>query len=628
MKRAPIIFLLTISLLSATPSVSAYTIFDPGNYAGRMGEYAKQLLQYASEVSTEYSSEVTAIQQMTSTIKQTVFDPLQDVLRLVAIAESGKQIKNLVLGGGADGTSLLKIDPQEYLMSIGDSSVEENIDYVSNVDGIYSDSILSSVISKTRTENGVKEQLAAASQSTIPTTVQDHLCNNDDVRGKLALSQVENADGTYDNNALQQKKDELYDVYCLGNPATDKVLASNLMELSTQQPEAGGTWSTWLQTTGAHGGGAQNSYTQNVKATTVVAVKKAEKMDAKKTDLESGGGIASKTECGLNNVDLVDNTFLIGHKYCPEGKEKITNLGSQLSASYKEAINSPLDLLKSSYGSQGLFAMIGDVIGVMGMVGTDEGGAGSFTPTIPAVDPSTWTHTLVPGSYEANLMIDPMKKIFNKHLESLDELTLTDNKYITSLDNYISDLASGKSCYDGLITRYQKVDTVTDADGKTTKAKPAINKTIDNLEDPRFTSAFAFYLLETDNTNKEKTRISTELVSITTTQTLINNTYASTTISDSIEEIQFLFTDYQNKVDNTPLPGIIMSGKRVGELMQFDSKITQSKTDLPEAGILGALAKYSNLCTEVENEYDCNYIKAGKWTWDPNTKTCTNGSDN
>ena len=510
-----------------------------------------------------------------------VLGPIADAMRLVQMTKSGNFIRNLVLGSMGTNNALLITNPKQYLTNQGKASIRESLKNVADAKGVYSDAISGDEIRAARMKYDSKAQLTAISHSNRPAEIQKNLCSDDELTKLTELAGTDDPqDPTYNT-----RREELYEKLCGGNPAEDPELAKALLALDSQNPSVGG-WNSFLTAT-QEGGSA----VAKMRASVVIATNEQAKVVAKAADLTMGSGVRSETECGPGNADLKSDED--GQTFCPEGKEKIIKLGSQLDQSLKAAIGSPLKLLSDSYGSKGIFALIGSIASLIGTVNSTVNAFQSVTtsgtpPTTTTVggvtttvySTSAYSHTLTPGTGQSKQLTDTVKQQTDKHTEDLNKLGAVDGGYLTAINSYGAILSQGKTCYDSLISNFPEI---------------TINGTRFNAlaNNAQVQTGLAFFNSELSKNNTLKNTISTEITAISTTKTLVNETVTRITRSDSVEEIQDVFTNYTNRVDKERLPGVTASLSRTSESMRFNDTVT-TMTDVG-----GQVTTTMNQCAQI-----------------------------
>lgn len=512
---------------------------------------------------TDIASIATTANVANDFLQNWVLGPIADAMRLVQMTKSGNFIRNLVLGSMGTNNALLITNPKQYLTNQGKASIRESLKNVEDAKGVYSDAISGDEIRVTRMKYDSKAQLTAISHSDRPAVIQKNLCSDDEL---TKLTELAGEDEPQDPDTYNTRTEELYAKLCDGDPADDPELAKALLALDSQNPSVGG-WDSFLTAT-QEGGSA----VAKMRASVVIARNEQAKVVAKATDLTMGNGVKSETECGPGNKDLQEDGA--GNTFCPDGKETVIKNSSQLDQSLKAAIGSPLKLLSDSYGSKGIFALIGSIANLIGTVNTTmtafqtvtTSGTPPVTTTVNGVttttySTSTYSHTLTPGTGLSKQLTDAAKQQTDKHLEDLNKLGGVDGTYLEAINSYGSTLMQGKSCYESLITNFPEA-TIGGV------YFPALST------NSQVQSGLAFFNTELNKNNTLKNAISTEINAIQVTRSLVTETITKVASSDSVEEIQDLLANYTNRVDKEKLPGVTASLSRMSESMRYNDSVT------------------------------------------------------
>lgn len=601
MKKIIFSFALIISLLSVNTQRSyaflgfGDIVFDPSAFGQFLVAQGTRIGQFAEDVMTTGFAGTSAAQETISTIKQTITDPIKDALLLISIAKSGKQIQSLVLGSLGNNNALLVSNPQQYIEQKGRDAVRQNLSIVDKANGAYSNSIFNTVTKMSQARSDPKAQLTSLSKSSIPSIVQKKLCfEGPEVLNDIAQEDVGvDKDGNVDDALYADRREELYNALCIGTPdGPDNVeLAEKLEEINRLRPDIGG-WETYLSVVGG-----DNAYTKNVKAVSLIEATRAEDAAARLRDLANGKGIRSNLDCDVPATTTEPG----GVPLCPLGHEIIANLGSQLSESFKTAINTPLDMAKHAYGSQGgMVSMFSDIASIIGTVkslntalssgngsannGTQYGTSNSTYPsgTSPntASTRSTATQDLAAGSTERNKLAGPIKRQLSTHTTALNDLEDVDKKYLSEISLVSSAIEGVGSCYNQLRTDFPSL-----------------------ANDQRVSSGLDFYSSRKANIDGLKNTISDEFSSIARARAVITKTMTVASSSNSSEEISNAYSFYQDTFDNEGLPSTSSSLTRQGELMRFAQK---NKADLEVnmevGGSIGVIPQHQKDCAAIRQQ--------------------------
>lgn len=598
--------------------------------------YLVQGTQLSKETISSFANTATMVSTAATQINQVVFRPLQDALMLATILKSSNQIKTLVLGGVGGDTSLLITNPELYIKQKGVESLKIQAGQVAKADGVYSNSILNSMVTIARINSDTAGTLASLSKSSIPKTVQTDLCSDAKLES-IAINDVTGSDGTYDITAMRARKTEIYNKLCTGDPNNDKALAQALITAGNQTGAGG--WGTWLAATNG-----DNEFTKKQLALALVERERIAKEGAKAADLARGSGVISKTECLLK----VPNQAT-GGTDCVD--EAITQSGSQLNSALRSAINAPLDVLKNAYGTggaassfgnllSGIASILGSVNSIRNSVNAVSGQAQSmvYTPgsggdprlqvTLAGSNPPRTLGTVVQSgtvsntprtpdtvvqsgivsntptgrtSYEQDLagktkakeqLIKPILDMLTQHTKVLASLETSDASYLDAITEYSGYIEGVGACYQKLITDFpaQVIDGTSFAS---------------LANDKRVVDAMAYYSSRKTTTGALKTQVTTEISLIGTTRTLVSNTRTSITNSNSSDEISDTFDSYNATVENNNLPSVTTGVTRDADVITYKSNTAseiQNFAGTENAANGGKITKLNDQCAAIRPE--------------------------
>lgn len=617
MKKIIISLFFTLIIFSGTtrPSFAGAggIVFDPSNLGQMLKEFPVELKNLASTVSTELTSKTGAIQQTLSTLNQTVFRPAQDALTLYTTLSSSEKIKNLVLGGVGGQTSLLIQNPERYIKQKGVESLKLNVGHISQADGIYSNSILDSVVQSARERSDTAGTLASLSRSSLPKTIQNDICEDSKLEN-LAMGYVTDADGNYDLVALRDKKAELETSLCNGDPndPNNKGLAEALTVLG-QETNAGG-WDKLLAKTSG-----ENSFTKERRALSLIEKERETKEAAKNLDYSLGKGVISKTACLVKIPNEVT-----GGEDCIESV--IEQTGDQLNTALSDAIKAPLDLIKNSYGTGGFAGAFGGLItnvtSILGSVNsirssvnsvtgqlqgitssaemltrggdaslqiTSQGGTSQgpgTTPTQPTTPVNTPQTT---GSYVQDLagnastkknLIGSIMNPLKSHLDALIALERSDARYLQEITKYNGYIEGVNTCYRGLINNYPS-EILYEVRNRYTNSLLFSETTFSSLnQNSDVIAGLQYYTTKKNESDTLRSTVTSEIASINTTRTLINTTKTTIENSNSTEEILDTFSSYTDTINNNDLPSEISGLTRESDVISYESNVSLAIRDV------------------------------------------------
>ena len=592
-----IVILILISSLSQSRyvlAVGADTIGGPITAITTPKDFFEQISQTASAISTAVATPITAAQTTLSTIKTTILDPVKDALTIALAIKNGKQVLALVLGGGSD-TALLIQNPGQYVKNKANTEVRVQLNAINQVNGTYGRSVQETITRSQRAQNDPNGQIAALSRSSIPAMVQNTVCA-DKKLSEIAKNDVTETDGRYNRDAYTARKNELFNSLCRGDPDKDPALARRLNEVVRQRPDLAGSNVLLALTSG------DNPAARVTGIQAIISKMSAEKARLAQEDLTRGGGIVSKTECNKWSEEDPES----GEKICLD--ESITHTASQLAASFKDALNLPGDLLKSSVGGGSLISTIAGIVGSIGTIAgmadqltggnntTSSSNSQSYTPANQSYTPQQRGNTSVvtsapavidipAGSQQKANLLNPVEAQLNSHLSSLSSLKTIDTDYISEIQNYTNVINSGQLCYNQLVTDF-----------------PADSNSgfVSLADDQRVITALSQYSTMKNDVTQLRNNIITEQGKIDTTVSLINKTLTDLRATNSSVEFSSIFTFYQNTVDTQNLPGIMAGATRGTEFHTFKNKVTEETQNIAEAHQYdGRLIVLMNTCANI-----------------------------
>jgi hypothetical protein len=579
------LLVLTVYAAGITPGHAIFCS-NCSQWSQQLLDYFRQGLQYAKEVSTDFSSGITATQQTLETVNNRILIPMRDAMTIITIMKSGDAIQNLILGSMGTDPLMVK-NPESYFKNKALSSIGVDMSILSRQNSFYGNSVLSSLISSTRYNYAdVSTKLAAINKSSIPKMIQSKVCNDASL-SQLAQEDIFNGsdDGTIDPDALGDRKRELNRALCNGDPDTNPALAATLQKISEQRPDIGG-WDAWLALTGG-----DNAYNKTVQSQQVINQKAQEVIDRAKADLAMGGGIKSLTECKkYAENDLNGNLY--GESSTPGcALEEVRRTSSVLNSLYMEALNAPTKLLQNTLGPGAgnlvntAFTSINLIQGITSAMDSLSGDSSGGPTNIPGLVVSSPTpiKDLTNNPKAKESLTTPPKQQLLTHQQSLGTLERVDQNYIADIGFYQNRLGVMKGCYDKLVSDHPQTQG-----------------------DQRVTSAYSYYQSKTGSNTTLQTKITEEIRLIGTTKTLVANTIDKINSSQSSEEILTTFNSYQNQVDSQNLPNIMTGATREGEHATFKGEIDQASLEG------GALFTYNADCTAIRQQLETmNFTGAG-----------------
>jgi len=582
--------MLTITIISSTTK-PAQAFLGFGDIVFDPAALVQAILSYTPESITATGAMMSGVQQTIDTINNNVLKPMKDAMTLIQIVKSGKLVDTLITAS-TGGDPLLISNPKLYLQNKGIAITQGGVDSLATQNGVYSNSLMKSIVAKAKVDNSsLATNLAAINQSGIPAIQKAKICN-DTALSQMAKSQVSLSGGDYNT-----VKASINNSLCAGNPATDPALAKRLIESSNKNPSL----DTFYRITSG-----DNEYTkaQLAQQATDKAAEAAKNTATK--DVAAGGGIKSQTTC----------TKFASNGLCIE--DTIKQAASVLNKAYTDALGSDVATKISSIGS-GAGSIIGTAFNAISLIngltsaasglagavgGSGSGNNGTFgTVTMPngtVVTAPVITNTTVTSStgYSQDLKNNSQgkdtissapKDLLQQHLKMLNELKSSNSNYLSTIDSYNSQLGSVKACYDGLLS---KPIQVTDEFGHTSTGMSAGFL----ATEPRMAAAQNFYNRKTVANNQKSLEIAAELKKIDITSNLITSTISSINNSNSTDEITSLFKNYQDTVKNQDLPDLTSGAPRMGDQLTLAGELRVTTMQG------GDLFNLSATCTSMQRE--------------------------
>lgn len=563
-------------------------------FCGNCKNFAQGVFDSIKEAATTIFTGTASVQQTIDTVNNKVLKPMKDAMTLTQIVKSGQMVNTLITAS-TGGDPLLISNPKLYLQNKGIAVTQGGVDSLASQNGVYSNSIMNSVVAKAKKNNSsLTTNLTAINQSSIPAMEKAKICN-DTALSNMAKSQVAASGGDY-----LTVKSNLNSSLCTGNPSTDPALAKRLIAVSNKNPS--------LDTFYAITSG-DNQYTKSqLSQIEIDKAAEAAKTAAAKDIGGGGGGIKSKTTCtktasnGLCIEDTVKQASSVLNKAYTD------SLGSDVATKISSIGSGAGSIIGTAFNAISLFKGLTSVASSLtGTVGGSSGGSGNSsklgTVTIPtgAVVPVvTNTTTASSNGYAQDLknnpqskktITDSIKDLLKYHQKVLDDLRKSDNDYLSTITSYNSQLDSMKACYDSILSK--SVEYVDEFGIKTTGMSSGFPAT-----ESRMAAANSFYNQKKNINDTKASTIRTELKKIDLTSTLVINTSSIVDNSNSTDEIAAIFKDYQDTVNNQDLPDMNSGASKIGEQMTFAGELQISTIDG------GEIFNLNTTCTSMKQELD------------------------
>ncbi len=542
--------LLLIAIL-ATQISTVGTSYASGLIAGAIEP--TQILNNIELIGVNISDATTAFSTEGDFVTNTIIKPITQGLINAAQEQMASEITTWA-NGGFGGDALILPDAQRYLQDQALNQVKIALADLPQ-DGLFSDSIFSTLVGKYKNVDDLGAQLTELSQSNIPAIIQKNICD-DATLSSLALSDVQLADGTFVNEALVARKNELWNYACAGDPATNPEVARRLDDLNNQRPEIGG-WDSWLDVTGGN-----NDYTRSTKVDILVAEAAAEKARLAERKVFDGEGAINQTRCEEYAGPTQEGV-------APLCKKTVTLTPSEfIDSTISAAVTSKLDRLTNLTpdGLASFFATLAVTKLTAGLNQTISGafsGSGSTNNTATPIGSSAPVRQdLLSDPARRDELLRPMTKQITYYLSTLDSLEAVDQTYLSDVAAYEARLSVGRMCYNQLV-----------ADGLTTAADPA----------------FGFYANRQARIDAIRATISNDTTKIAEARTYIAQVTSQLSTSNSTQEMSTIFNGYMDVVDTRNFPGIQTTATRKGEY-------TKNRSDSTNDADVG---RYETTCAQI-----------------------------
>lgn len=555
-------------------------------------DHGTQIASLGKEAITSSASLTTSVNTTLMQVDQLILKPMRDAMTLISIAQSGKNIQNLI--SGSLGTDKLLVD--NPLKLFNDSMTEVRLGAISEIaasGGPFADSIMGTLFEDAKFESlDLGAKLSAINTSSIPAMMSAKICDND-----AFLTSLVTDNGAQTADEIEAKKTEIYNFACSASP-NDNEQAAKLIALNEQNPQILNSSDNNSQTIGdgfydltVRG---NNQYTKSALSIVQTDLDAKKKEEQVKADVNVvGGGIKSLTECIRRAQPLPG----MNPDQAPCLETSVIQTSSVLNDQFKDALGAPLQTLISSFGTgaggligtafnaislfQGISSSIGSLTGGSGgggSGGSSTGLAATFNnPLIVKVNQTPTPDLATNPQAKATITETPAKHL-GTHLNVLSTLSSTDQSFLTAISGYQGQINSMKSCFINVGTEFEATSS------------------------PRITAAVNYANSLTNNNNTLKAKIDNELSLIATTRTLISETQTKINNSESTQEILDIFNDYLNTVTSKGLPSMTSGGTRDAELIGYKSEAEQN---LMEGGsLVWYITDCGTLRAELQNMRD------------------------
>lgn len=529
------VLIATLTLSGAQLSYAQYVVFDPTQYATQIPQYAKDIItsaaSYANQINTFYLK-----------YKASVLDPLANALIVITLLNQQTATANLVTGA-LGGNALLKDNPEQWIKNQGLNSVRISLGDISAKNGTYSNSLFGNIVDTYRTSSSLKNTLEGLSNSSIPSIVQTNVCKDASLTN-IARNDVTKADGSFDPTELKNRKQDLFNSLCVGNPTININLGKKLEEVGKQRPDIAGQ-DTFLAIISG-----DNAYNRAVKAQLAIAEDVGKKTKAAEADLTKGGGIASPTKCADTPVGgptgaTAEGALNIGNVLCRN--QVLTGVGSTISSAYQQAINAPIQKLVASFGD-GILGSLTTLFTTWNSVKQLSNAFSSLTNDASGTSGGSTGASVGVGLNNATLVpiITPIDRQLTSTLTELTNLEKTHASLLSQVQSQESYASTTKSCFQALI----KDSIIAESDA-------------------RAVAASTYFTRKTTEGASTRASISQEIISIGQVRTLITDTRTKLSQATSSDAVSTAFATYNEKVLTQNLIGASAAAAREGEIASY-----------------------------------------------------------
>lgn len=550
-------FFLTTLFSTAQITYAQYVVECPlcSKVMTQIPQYAQDIINTAAAVATQANTYYTYLQS-------SVLDPLANALIIATQIQQQNNTINLITGS-LGGNSLLVQNPEQWIQNKGLNSVRVNIGDISQQNGLYSSSILGSVINSYRNSSNLTNTLKSLGNSSIPNIVQNNLCKDASL-SNVAKNDVMKSDGTYDLEAYQNRKQDLFNSLCVGNPSVNIQLGQRLAAVGKQRPDIAGMDSLLAVSFG------DNEYNRSVQTQLAIAKNKEVKEKTAENDLRDGGGIASATKCDERASVEGDISNI------PCRVESITNVGSVLNNALQESISGNLKKLMETFGP-GAGKSIGSILSLAYSARSLSNPSDSTPVQQNTVQSQDLTNPAQKREVTTNTS-EPLKA----HLASLSSLESVEGKFVSALSAYEDRVRTVQMCYEQII-----------------KDNPD-NQNVRN--DQRIIAALTFTANKIADIVARKAPSIKTLNSITSARVIINDTLISIASSQSSEEVLSLFNNYRQQ----DIPSLSMAAVRESEFITFKDSL-----DAEIASAIPKLTELTEECAQIQQSYSQQNTQPG-----------------
>ncbi|MEN9337850.1 MAG: hypothetical protein RIQ41_164 [Candidatus Parcubacteria bacterium] len=525
MKKALALLFLTITLYisQVTPTYAVFVIC--GNCATvvtQLKDSIVQGFQLVKETLSEYSNAITAYNQQLETVNNTILIPMRDAMSLIVLMQSGDAIKNLILGSLGSEALLVK-DPAQYFKRQALNSVAVGLGDAAAYKKMYGGSMMQYLINSSKySYANSSTKIASISQSSVPSMVQKNACD-DVMLTQLAMEDTAVEGEPLDQVKFKERKQYFYDQFCKRDPSNDANTAQSLEILQKARPAIAG-WGGFLAVTSG-----DNPYNKATNIQLVLNQDAQAAVDQAKADLLAGGGIKSMTKCTKYAENDINGNLYEETATPACAVQEIQQLSSVLASSFREVVETPMKLIRESFGT-GAGSLISTAFNTVNLlqsisssIDTIAGKGSSGSATVPDFKNNTVAKESI---------ATPIR----------DALDLQ-GKNLTSIE----------AVHPRLLNEIGRMQTVTT--GITYCYQALVKDNIISSGGPEISQATTYVTAKEKNLTTLKTAISQDETRIAEGRAIIADFRTKIDAATSSKDLQILFTDYQTKIKSGKIPG-------------------------------------------------------------------------
>lgn len=517
-------FLIIISLFCF--QITKVSALDAVIVAGDPISWPAWATQLAGQATIVGKTIITAGSSLRLEVKEYALDPAAKIMADLALTSAKTSALNWV-NSGFKGNPTFISNPDIYFQNIATGVVRTNVSDLASSNSPFSGSVASALVAKTRnSQSSLSEQLTP----TLSTAVQNDVCTDTKLTD-MAKKYMSAGVSIGGDKSLDVIKKELRNELC-NSDATNKVQQTKLNDCFATDFNCGG-WGAWLKLTSD----PKNTLTGQIIAANTIT---SQTQDSKKEDVKTittPGGMLAITNC-VDTTSFYQDPKTYDPNKPPCKNAEVTTPASTVENTAKIALDSGWTSLANAHelGDVLTGVLTGSLSGLMGkgLSSMGNGGQRVTLDTLSGAGPVdvTPTNTTIPSSAPEEMtpekrdsLIKTINNQLNLHLSSAKSLRDINNSYISTENNYLSQLNSLSACYDQALAIY-----------------PSYVKA-----DSRYIAGRSFIADKTQTYNAKIQELSSEVVLANTTIseiTAIKNQLANVVEASKIIDI---YTNYQNK---------------------------------------------------------------------------------